>query len=435
MTYSETIQYLYAATPLFTQHGGSAYKPGLQTTEALDAHFDHPHRRFLTVHVAGTNGKGSCAHTLAALFQLLGLRTGLYTSPHLVDFRERIRVGGEMMPEQYVVDFVERERAFFEPLHPSFFELTTALAFKYFADEAVDVAVIEVGLGGRLDCTNIITPRLSVITNISLDHTQFLGTTLAAIAGEKAGIIKPDVPVIVGEALPETRPVFEAKANEVGAPITFAEDMPEVLSSSLTADGLRHYETRTFGAFDGTLAGDCQTKNTNTVLHAIRALQAQQFPRIDRLTPELLRRAFRDVCQLTGLRGRWERVGTSPEIICDTGHNTGGWAYLSTALKRRVASGQQLHVVFGMMADKDVSTVLSLLPTEAHYYFTQAALPRAMKADKLASLAASHGLHGTTHASVKAAVEAARTAAAPEDFVYIGGSSFVVSEALPLFDK
>lgn len=433
MTYSETIQYLYAATPLFTQHGGSAYKPGLQTTEALDAHFDHPHRRFLTVHVAGTNGKGSCAHTLAALFQLLGLRTGLYTSPHLVDFRERIRVNGEMMPEQYVVDFVERERAFFEPLHPSFFELTTALAFKYFADAEVDVAVIEVGLGGRLDCTNIITPRLSVITNISLDHTQFLGTTLAAIAGEKAGIIKAGIPVVVGEALPETRPVFEAKAKEVGAPITFAEDAPEVLASSLTTDGLRHYETRSFGAFDGTLSGDCQVKNTNTLLHAVKALQAQHFPHIDRLTPELLHRAFRDVCQLTGLRGRWEHVGERPEIICDTGHNTGGWAYLSSALQRRVAAGQQLHVVFGMMADKDVSTVLSLLPTAAHYYFTQAALPRAMKADELAALAATHGLHGTTFATVPAAVEAARSAAAPADFVYIGGSSFVVSEALPLF--
>ena len=240
MTYEETVAYLYASAPLFQQVAGAAYKAGLSTTHLLDAHFHHPHRQYTTIHVAGTNGKGSCAHTLAAMCQAAGLRTGLYTSPHLVDFRERIRVNGQMIPREAVVRFVEDERAFFEPLHPSFFELTTALALRYFAEEQVDVAVIEVGLGGRLDCTNIITPALSIITNISLDHTQFLGHTLAAIAGEKAGIIKAGVPVVVGEALDATRPVFASRAAEVGAPITFAEDCLEVLGSHIGEDGLRH---------------------------------------------------------------------------------------------------------------------------------------------------------------------------------------------------
>ena len=265
MNYKETINYLFNAAPLFQQVGGKAYKEGLSNTHILDEHFQHPHTQYTTIHVAGTNGKGSCAHTLAAMLQHHGLKVGLYTSPHLVDFRERIRVNGVMMPEDYVVRFVEEERAFFEPLHPSFFELTTALAFKYFAEEKVDVAVIEVGLGGRLDCTNIITPCLSVITNISFDHTQFLGDTLAKIASEKAGIIKTNVPVVIGETNEETRPVFQNKAMEVKAPITFAEDEAEILTSTLTTDGLRLYQTRNFGELRGELTGECQIKNANTI--------------------------------------------------------------------------------------------------------------------------------------------------------------------------
>ena len=322
MTYEETIQYLFNSAPLFQHVGGAAYKEGLSTTHILDAHFNHPHNQYKTIHIAGTNGKGSCAHTIAAILQHTGLKVGLYTSPHLVDFRERIRINGEMMPQQYVIDFVEKERSFFEPLHPSFFELTTALAFKYFAEQHVDVAVIEVGLGGRLDCTNIISPILSVITNISFDHTQFLGNTLAQIASEKAGIIKHKVPVIIGECNAETRSVFEHKAHEVEAPILFAEDNKEVLSSEfsdLYGHKLRHYTTRSFGDIYGELTGECQIKNANTILCALHSLSE-----IFSVTHEDITYAFEHVCEMTGLRGRWQILQEHPTIICDTGHNTGG---------------------------------------------------------------------------------------------------------------
>lgn len=275
MTYQETVQYLFEATPLFQHIGGKAYKPGLQTSLCLDEHFGHPHKSYPIVHVAGTNGKGSCSHTIAAILQLAGLRVGLFTSPHLLDFRERIRINGKMIPKDMVVQFVESEKGFFEPLHPSFFELTTALAFKYFEDEHVDVAVVEVGLGGRLDCTNIVTPKLSVITNISLDHTQFLGSTLSEIAYEKAGIIKPGVPVVVGEDLPETRQVFLDKAKENNSQIIFAEDKPEVVNSTMTENYTRLYETVGYGTFEGQLAGECQIKNTNTILHVVPLLLKQ----------------------------------------------------------------------------------------------------------------------------------------------------------------
>ena len=333
MTYAETISYLSAAAPLFQQVGGAAYKEGLTTTETLDRHFSHPHRQFRTVHVAGTNGKGSCAHTLAAMLQHRGLKVGLYTSPHLIDFRERIRVNGTPVPEQYVVDFVAREKDFFEPLHPSFFELTTAMAFCYFAEAGVDVAVVEVGLGGRLDCTNIIRPELSIVTNISLDHTQFLGETLPEIAREKAGIMKRGVPALVGEALPETRPVFEAQAATVGAPLSFAQDTPEILSSERTPEGLRRYETRHWGTFLAQLSADCQVFNTETLLHAA-ALLRPAFG----ITEEDVHYAFRHVCEATGLMGRWQTLRTRPLTVCDTGHNLGGWQYLSHQLREAIGS-------------------------------------------------------------------------------------------------
>ena len=256
MTYQETVEYLFNSTPVFEHIGASAYKEGLETTRTLDEHFGHPHTHYLTIHIAGTNGKGSCSHTLAAILQAEGYKVGLYTSPHLIDFRERIKVNGKMISEQEVIDFVEQERSFFEPLHPSFFELTTAMAFKPFADQKVDIAIIEVGLGGRLDCTNIITPILSIITNISLDHTQFLGNTLGEIAAEKAGIIKQGVPVIIGEAVPETQKVFLAKAQTMDSLIVFAEDIPAVLSSQALPSGGRAYETRFFGHIEGELGGN-----------------------------------------------------------------------------------------------------------------------------------------------------------------------------------
>ena len=425
MTYSETIAYLYAAAPLFQQVGGAAYKEGLETTLQLDSHFNHPHQRYRTIHVAGTNGKGSCAHTLAAMLQHKGLKVGLYTSPHLIDFRERIRINGQMIPEEYVVDFVETERSFFEPLHPSFFEITTALAFKYFADEAVDVAVIEVGLGGRLDCTNIITPVLSVITNISFDHTQFLGSTLADIAAEKAGIMKCGVPVVVGETQTETRPVFEQCAKQVGAPLYFAEDEAEVVNASLGSDSLLHYVTRQWGTFAGELIGDCQRRNTNTLLCA-----AQLLAPLFGLTVDDVHGAFRHVCEATSLMGRWQVLQHRPTVVCDTGHNLGGWTYISSQLAREAATHARLHVVFGMASDKDLDGVLSLLPHEASYYWTQASVRRATPVQQLAERAASHGLHGLCFDSVSAAYQAAWAEAGPDDLIYIGGSCFVVADLL-----
>lgn len=428
MTYDETIQYLFNSAPLFQHVGGAAYKEGLSTTHILDAHFNHPHNQYKTIHIAGTNGKGSCAHTIAAILQHTGLKVGLYTSPHLVDFRERIRVNGEMMPQQYVIDFVEEERSFFEPLHPSFFELTTALAFKYFAEQHVDVAVIEVGLGGRLDCTNIISPILSVITNISFDHTQFLGNTLAQIASEKAGIIKHKVPVIIGECNAETRPVFEHKAHEVEAPILFAEDNKEVLSSEfsdLFGHKLRHYTTRSFGDIYGELTGECQIKNANTILCALHSLS-----KIFSVTHEDITYAFEHVCEMTGLRGRWQILQEHPTIICDTGHNTGGWQYLAHQLAQIATSGNKLHIVFGMASDKDIERVMSTLPHEACYYWTKASVKRATSEQTIANIATKYDLHGKTYSNVAEAYEAAVNNASTNDYIYVGGSSFIVADLL-----
>lgn len=428
MTYDETIQYLFNSAPLFQHVGGAAYKEGLSTTHILDAHFNHPHNQYKTIHIAGTNGKGSCAHTIAAILQHTGLKVGLYTSPHLVDFRERIRINGEMMPQQYVIDFVEEERSFFEPLHPSFFELTTALAFKYFAEQHVDVAVIEVGLGGRLDCTNIISPILSVITNISFDHTQFLGNTLAQIASEKAGIIKHKVPVIIGECNAETRPVFEHKAHEVEAPILFAEDNKEVLSSEfsdLFGHKLRHYTTRSFGDIYGELTGECQIKNANTILCALHSLS-----KIFSVTHEDITYAFEHVCEMTGLRGRWQILQEHPTIICDTGHNTGGWQYLAHQLAQIATSGNKLHIVFGMASDKDIERVMSTLPHEACYYWTKASVKRATSEQTIANIATKYDLHGKTYSNVAEAYEAAINNASTNDYIYVGGSSFIVADLL-----
>lgn len=428
MTYDETIQYLFNSAPLFQHVGGAAYKEGLSTTHILDAHFNHPHNQYKTIHIAGTNGKGSCAHTIAAILQHTGLKVGLYTSPHLVDFRERIRINGEMMPQQYVIDFVEKERSFFEPLHPSFFELTTALAFKYFAEQHVDVAVIEVGLGGRLDCTNIISPILSVITNISFDHTQFLGNTLAQIASEKAGIIKHKVPVIIGECNAETRSVFEHKAHEVEAPILFAEDNKEVLSSEfsdLYGHKLRHYTTRSFGDIYGELTGECQIKNANTILCALHSLS-----KIFSVTHEDITYAFKHVCEMTGLRGRWQILQEHPTIICDTGHNTGGWQYLAHQLAQIATSGNKLHIVFGMASDKDIERVMSTLPHEACYYWTKASVKRATSEQTIANIATKYDLNGKTYSNVAEAYEAAVNNASTNDYIYVGGSSFIVADLL-----
>lgn len=424
MNYQETVEYLFNSTPVFEKVGASAYKEGLYNTEELDRHFGHPHRHFKTIHVAGTNGKGSCSHTLAAILQAEGYKVGLYTSPHLVDFRERIRVNGECIDEQYVVKFVEQERSFFEPLHPSFFELTTALAFKYFAEKNVDIAVIEVGLGGRLDCTNIITPILSIVTNISFDHTQFLGDTLAKIAGEKAGIIKHGVPVVIGETNDETRPVFLAKAEAEKAPIVFAEESKEVLEYSLESSTSMHYNTVSYGELRGELCGEYQCKNTNTVLNAVNILYKLGVIR----NKESVKNGLANVCEATGLMGRWQTLSKNPLVVCDTGHNVGGWNYLSRQIAQQQCAAK--HIVFGMVDDKDIRHVMAMLPKDATYYFCKASTHRAIPEDNVAAIGKEFGLKGATYANVTDAYRTACSNAKSDDFVFVGGSSYVVADLL-----
>ncbi|MBP5220494.1 MAG: bifunctional folylpolyglutamate synthase/dihydrofolate synthase [Bacteroidaceae bacterium] len=424
MDYKETIEYLFNSAPLFQNIGAGAYKEGLYNTKVLDEHFAHPHLSFKTIHVAGTNGKGSCSHTIASVLQEAGYKVGLYTSPHLVDFRERIRVNGKPISEQYVIDFVEHERAFFEPLHPSFFELTTAMAFKFFADEKVDVAVIEVGLGGRLDCTNIITPDVSIITNISFDHVQFLGDTLAKIASEKAGIIKPNIPVVIGETTPETKPVFISKAEEQNAPIIFAEEQDEVMGECLLAKGGFDYQTKTFGLITAELGGLCQTKNTRTIIEALKQLIGKGY----RITRQNVADGFASVCKNTGLMGRWQKLSDKPKVICDTGHNVGGIQYIVKQLE--LQEYDNLRIVMGMVNDKDISTVLSMMPKHAVYYFTQASVKRAMPCRDFKAKAAGYGLEGDAYPTVRQAYEAALHDASQNDLVFVGGSSFIVADLL-----
>lgn len=403
MTYEETVKYLYDSVPMFQNVGAAGYKEGLQNTMTLDEHFGHPHRTFRTIHVGGTNGKGSCSHTIAAMLQSEGYKVGLYTSPHLVDFRERIRINGECIGKQYVIDFVENERSFFEPLHPSFFELTTALAFKYFAEQKVDYAVIEVGLGGRLDCTNIINPVLSVITNISLDHTQFLGDTLAKIATEKAGIIKHAVPVVIGETNEETKPVFVAAAEKNNAPIIFADN-----------ENLDEYDGIEFE-----LKGNYQQKNRATILCAARQLG---------ISRESIIKGMATVCEATGLTGRWQTLGTQPLVICDTGHNAGGWQYLAEQIS--LVECDTCRMVFGMVDDKDMDAVMAMLPKNATYYWTQAETKRAVSSTVIMAKGKEYGLNGTPYPDVISAYRAALTDAASTDFVFVGGSSYVVADLL-----
>ena len=417
MTYEKTIDYLYNAAPAFEKVGAGAYKEGLSNTKALDEHFGHPHRSYKTIHIAGTNGKGSCSHTIAAILQSAGYKVGLYTSPHLIDFRERIRVNGKCISKERVIDFVDKERDFYQPLQPSFFELTTALAFKYFEEETVDIAVIEVGLGGRLDCTNIISPLLSVITNISLDHTQFLGETLEKIAGEKAGIIKKNTPCVVGEYNDETKSVFENKANEMNAPLIFAQD--NIISSDINFE----------------LKGNYQAKNKNTILNAIEYLS-----KVLTINDDNIINGFDKVCELTGLMGRWQKLSEHPLIICDTGHNLAGWEYLSKQIKEtseKLKHDYSLNsqpsitrIIFGMVDDKDVVSVINLLPKDAEYYFCQASTKRAIESEKIASIAETVGLNGKFFSSVEIAYRNAIENANNNDFIFVGGSSYIVADLL-----
>lgn len=424
MNYEETINYLYNQLPVYQQVGGIAYKEGLDNSLALDVYFSHPHTKYKTIHVAGTNGKGSVSHLLAAILQESGYKVGLYTSPHLIDFRERIRVNGEKISQEYIIDFVKDHKESFEPIRPSFFELTMMMAFRYFEDMQVDVAVIEVGLGGRLDSTNIITPDLSVITNISFDHMQFLGNTLEKIAKEKAGIIKHNVPVVIGEAEGDIRKVFEEKAAEVQAPIVFAEDEDLMISHLKTASGWL-FDMKYYLHLRGELSGYAQIKNAVTVVCAVRELMKIGYT----IPSKAVYSGFAYVNELTGLMGRWQVIQElNPKIVCDTGHNVAGMRYITEQLTHE--KYDTLHVVLGMVDDKDISSVLALLPRKAVYYFTRASIPRAMNEHKLQQMGQKYGLTGYSYLTVRDAVIAAKDWANSNDFIFIGGSNFVVADAL-----
>ncbi len=421
-SYQEATNYLYTRLPMDQRAVAAAYKPAIETVTALAAAFADPHRKLRTIHIAGTNGKGSTAHTLAAVLQSAGYRTGLFTSPHLIDVRERIRLDGRMIDSESVCRFVDRYRAMDLDCDPSFFELTTVMAFDYFVREGVDMAVVETGLGGRLDSTNILSPLLCVITNISLDHMAQLGDTLPAIAGEKAGIMKPGVPAVIGEAEGAVRKVVAEKAAEVGCPIEFACDCRPFAAVERTDGGLL-YRGTPYGDVTGELSGDCQTKNAATILTALQRLERAGI----RITPGDVGRGFAGVCSLTGLAGRWMRLGENPTVICDTGHNQGGWRYLSRQLSR---FSPGLHMVIGFVNDKEINPILEMMPREARYYFTAASIPRAMAADSLKGAAREKGLPGESYPCVEQAYLAALRAASPQDTVFVGGSTFVVADLL-----
>lgn len=427
MDYQQTLDWLYAQLPMFSRTGAAAYKPGLQTSLDLDSYFRHPHKRFRSIHVGGTNGKGSTSHMLAAILQSQGYRTGLYTSPHLVDFRERIRIDGEMIPKQAVVEFVRKFRESGYEGHPSFFELTMMMAFDWFADQRVDYAVIEVGMGGRLDSTNIITPELAVITNISKDHTQFLGATLPEIAKEKAGIIKTGVPCVIGEAEGDIREVFEEKASEEGTTILFAQDFMPLQRCESDPEGGLYCSSPLCGDFHCELSGDYQKKNVNTVLAAICELRRIGIE----IDDDSIRKGMDEVSQLTGLAGRWMKLSDKPLTVCDTGHNEAGLRYTMEQLER-IASrrGGRKHIVMGFVADKAIDDIIDLLPKDAVYYLTQASIPRALPVDQLQKKFLSHNIEGKSFPTPKEAADAARSAANENDVIYIGGSTFIVADYL-----
>ena len=434
MDYESTLGFLFAQLPVFEAQGAHAYKPGLERCEAMDVLLGHPHRKFKTIHVAGTNGKGSCSHTLASILQCAGYKVGLFTSPHLLDFDERIRVNGQPIDHEYVVRWVEMHYPRLKDQQPSFFELATMMAFCYFADQQVDVAVIEVGLGGRLDSTNIITPEVSVITNISFDHMQFLGDTLPQIAAEKAGIMKPGVPCVIGECTDE-RVHFtflqNAQLHEV-RDLTFADARPQVLWVRNCIDH-NEYETLSDGCLESPLMGQCQPHNANTILWAVHKLRERGFS----ISEAQLHEGFRSVLSLTHLRGRWETLQEAtcqqPAVICDTGHNEGCFQYLGPQLHRIVTdnpAGASLRIVFGMVRDKDIAAVLKYLPRQAVYYFCNADTPRALPAAELQQMAAPFGLSGRTYPTIIDAYHAALVDASPADTLFVGGSNFVVCEVM-----
>ncbi len=438
MTYKETIDYLYQHLPMFSRIGAAAYKADLHNTIALCEALDNPHKKFKSIHIAGTNGKGSTSHMLAAILQQAGYRVGLYTSPHLKDFRERIKVNGEMVSEDFVVDFTQRTMQLSKQVEPSFFELTVVMAFEYFVQQQVDIAVIETGLGGRLDSTNVITPILSVITNIGYDHMNILGNSLEAIAAEKAGIIKPNVPVVIGETLPATKSIFINKAKEANAPILFANEEYEVSNivagpASLSCD-VRSTAHNCTESFVLDLNGLYQTKNLCTVLCAEGILMEQGFT----IKNEDEKFAYANTKKLTGLYGRWDVINERPGIILDVAHNEDGMRELVVGSSKLVGGSREpgvgsrepgkIHFVLGVVKDKDISKILSLLPKDAAYYFTNAHIPRAMPCSELKEKALTYGLRGEAHDDVNKAIKAALKNAGVDDAIIVCGSVFVVGE-------
>lgn len=428
MLYEEAIDYLYTRLPMFTRDGVSAFKKDLTNSLKLCSALGNPHLKFRSVHIAGTNGKGSTSHMLAAILQTAGYKIGLYTSPHLVDFRERIRIDGMPIDKASVVDFVSRSVPLIEEIQPSFFELTMTMAFTYFAREKVDIAIVETGLGGRLDSTNIITPLLSVITNIGYDHMHMLGNTLPEIAAEKAGIIKHGVPVVVSEWQPEISGVFERVALEKHSKLVFAAQQWQVAVRQRTPEYL---DVEVVRRQDGIavdyaldLRGSYQTRNLPGVLEAVAELNRQGYE----VTEQDVCDALRQVQRLTGLRGRWETLSTHPLVICDTGHNEDGWREVLSNIQ--ATPHASLHMVVGVMRDKDLDKMLPLLPRHARYYFCQVDMPRALPAGELHQRAAQYGLQGNAYGSVLEAVRAAKTRAQGEDLVFVGGSTFVVADLL-----
>ncbi|HNW58004.1 MAG TPA: folylpolyglutamate synthase/dihydrofolate synthase family protein [Bacteroidales bacterium] len=429
MNYEETLKYLFAQLPAYHRLGKAAYKDNLDNTIALDNHLGNPHLNYRTIHIAGTNGKGSVSHMIASVLQEAGYLTGLYTSPHLKDFRERIKVNGEMIPEDEVVKFVEKNRNIIESLEPSFFEMTVAMAFKYFEKRRVDVAVIEVGLGGRLDSTNIINPVLSVITNIGHDHMDLLGNTFAMVASEKAGIIKKSVPVVISETHPETEEIFISKATATGSFISFSDKRFScTLEESDIMKGERKYmivDHKTNSEYEGitALGGDYQGKNLKAVFDAVDNLHG-----VFRITEDNIKNGIRNVIKNTGLMGRWQILSYNPLIICDTGHNKEGLEYVTDQLRR--VQKTRLHIILGFVKDKDLKLVLPLFPKEATYYFTKAPIPRALDEILLKENAEKFGLSGECYPDVKTALTAARKNAVESDIIFIGGSTFVVAEVV-----
>ncbi|MCU0461885.1 MAG: bifunctional folylpolyglutamate synthase/dihydrofolate synthase [Bacteroidales bacterium] len=429
MTYKQTLDFLYSQLPAYHRIGKAAYKNNLDNTLALDEYFGHPHLSYKTIHIAGTNGKGSVSHMVASILQEAGCKTGLYTSPHLKDFRERIRVNGRMIPKNEVTAFIKNHKNIIEEVKPSFFEMTVAMAFDYFAREKVEVAVIEVGLGGRLDSTNIINPVLSVITNIGHDHMDLLGNSIEKVAIEKAGIIKKHVPVVIGETQTETNEVFVSRASETGSPIFFADKTFKcTLLDWDPSSNSRKYIVNNFTAkrhFNGStpLGGDYQQRNLQTVYRVCEILKPDF-----KISEGNIRSGVRKVISNTGLMGRWQVIGKNPLTICDTGHNKEGLEYVIRQLK--MVPSANLHMVIGFVSDKDLSQILPMLPADAHYYYTKAKVQRALDEKILRDKAEEYGLSGDCYPGVKEALKKARSVASVSDLVFVGGSSFVVAEVL-----